>query len=264
MSTVASSVMLAVAGITFPVRVVTAVASRDAKGVSLSTLCAAGHPPTKINSVYRCPCCGNEDKNSFCKGRENPDKTFSIIDPGALAQVKADTVPVTLKAQIALSVFPAEQVDTTTIPSADTPYHLEPPPKGDMGHYHLLASLVQSRPDLAFMGAWASREQPKMYRLRAQGERLMLHPVAWPADVEKPVATVVPSQPEHLEVFASVLDRFVTDFDPSDWVDARSVQIARVAEAAEQVAAGEATVAVESTAAQMDPLMAALNALVAA
>jgi non-homologous end joining protein Ku len=199
---------------------------------SLHTVCDAGHDPIRVRQSVACPTCQAADRHGFASARELADGTLVLVPADTLAPVAPE-----LKERIALSVHRADDV---TLLAAGNVYHLKARASTDTA-YALIAQLVATRPDLAFLAQWAPRSRVGLYRLGVARGVLTLTALARPEQMRAaPAAPSLPAASPLLAAVEAFADAACTPFNEADYIDARAAALDAALAAITPVAAGSA------------------------
>lgn len=113
---------------------------------------------------------------------------------------------------------PSEQVDPVTF---DKPYYLEPDSKSAKAYVLLRETL--KRTDRTAIVRFTLRQKTRLAALRVRGDTLMLQTLLWSDEVREvafpSLQEEVKISDKELELSASLVDGFSSDFDPASFVD---------------------------------------------
>lgn len=252
MAALRKNVTLTLGLISVPIAVHTAI--DDDKDTTLNTLCTVNHPATKCKASLTCPTCGNSDRSSFVKGRDNGDGTFTVVNS---EQIEGITPSNAEKHTMPLTTHPAEDVAHRTLPAGKV-YYLAGEIAG--GSYPLLVEVVKRHPEIAFCTMWAPRSRVAMYRLGAFGDALTLTELVWPEKVRQAPVCEDELDERMIPLAEQFIEQLKEPFDPEHYKDRRTETLREFLAQAETVAGTEAEEA--PTAAAPSDLLAALQAAV--
>lgn len=211
----------------------------------LNTVCVNGHDAAKIESVYRCPECQNEDKTTFLKGRKEDDGTYTVVTQEALDSLKATEDQ---KQQMVVTTHPLADVLFHTISGSSTYYVGPANAKNIKGFsqgqvdegYALLADLIKANPDKALVTEFATRGVVNVWRFGVSGDTITLTQLVRPEALrqapEKPATNVDASL---VTLATQLLDATEIPFDPAAYTDTQKAARAALLAAA---ASGETPV----------------------
>lgn len=234
--TVRSGISLSIDGtISVEVDVFAAVAD-DRLG--LNGFCASEHAPAKVKQTLACPICGNSDQATHQRGKE-VDGGIVVVPPEVLEAAKGKAEE--FHGEINLSVHKAVDV-AEAMPSGKT-YYLKVAKKhpAALTRYVALASVLESRTDLALVGVGSLKGALSRFVLMSSGGTLMLRQLADPALVrQRPVVTGdAPVDVAAAAKIESIIDMLVTDFDPLERTNYSEQVVQEFIDAAQPVPAAE-------------------------
>lgn len=217
--------------------------------VSQAYLCDhEGHGPYRTHELCRIRQVGEitvDDKGESTEGPVTEDSPWVMADPEEIIAAKVGTLA---KGTVDLAVHPADQVLRSCRPGKKG-YLLRPTKtKGDVDAtdgqmYGLLLSLVDSRPDLALVGALRLRDNRCPYRITVFDGQLYLEEVVLPDQVRERDVIEVDVAPAQAEQLGQLAEQLCTDFDPTvhSWDAGAAVKVlmAEKAVAAAALASGE-------------------------
>lgn len=232
MAATASKVALSLGLFQTTVDIHTSVSSKGSGGSGLSNFCAGPEDnphaePVKIKQTLACPNCHSEDRESWLKGRPVAGGTFAIIPKGTVEQ--AAEVASKSK-ELNFSYFDATEIDAATI-TTGTPYYLSvrsAPGTAPSRAYAVVATWLETNPDVALITQFAVSSATALYRLRVRDGLLMLHKVSFPADLHQPpaVPTLDERDAPHLERVDDWLRSQIKPFVAEEWADERRTILA--------------------------------------
>jgi non-homologous end joining protein Ku len=232
----------------------------------LRTVCHHEHAPTPVKQKLACPLCGNDGTlDGFSKARDTGDG-FVIIPPDVQEQARAAGTE--FKKSMTLTAHPVEEVTAALMPSGKSYYlSLKSQVKGSLKAYHLLAEMVTSRPDLAFLTKLTLRTSTSVFQLAVAGEHTLVLRQMADADLvrEHPVIAPVEISPAERALMTMAADTVVEPFMVDVHGTGKSHVVAEYAASQTPVAAGEvAAVAGAAAGGNVIDLTAALEAMIAA
>jgi DNA end-binding protein Ku len=131
---------------------------------------------------------------------------------------------------------PTEQIDLLTL---DRPYYLEPDSKSPKAYVLLRKTLEQT--DRTAIVRFTLRQKTRLAALRVRGDVLVLQTLLWADEVRE---AAFPSLDEdvkiskkELELSASLVDSYSSDFDPEEYVDEYQKELRTLIDA--KIEAGE-------------------------
>lgn len=220
-----------------------------------NTVCDQGHAPNKVKQRLECPSCQSSERGAFKKGVEQGDGTVIVVEADKVAE--ASEVPDDIKQGINLTTHPADDLVGTTMVGGKV-YFLEPN-QGEHDTYALMTQLVEERTDVAMLASFAIRSKPSLYRLGTLDGALTLTEIAWPESVRPAPRHQGTVDDAMLKMAAQFVDTLVAPFDPNEYRDTRSTQLADFLSKQKAVASGDEEAVVATSG---DDLMAALSAAV--
>lgn len=202
----------------------------------LVRLCAGGdeeHPPSRIRRTEACPVCENSDVGRYVKGRPEGDSFLVLSDDevGEIEQIKGQ-----YKDNLNLKVHPAEQLDRA--PLGGRQYYLNVSSSGGSKAYALIASLVERRSDVAFVGEFAVKGSPAVFRLLSQGGVLILQELARPEQVREAPQVDGTFADSELELAARLVDALTTPYVPAEYADKAAIKASELLDGRTPVAGG--------------------------
>ena len=162
---------------------------------------------------------------------------------------------------------PSEQIDLLTL---DKPYYLEPDSKSPKAYVLLRKTLEQS--ERTAIVRFTLRQKTRLAALRVRGDVLVLQTLLWSDEVREPsfasLSEDVKISDKELELSASLVESYSSDFDPESFVDEYQQELRTLIDA--KIEAGEgfdvsetfADDAEAATGGEVIDLMAALRASV--
>lgn len=214
-----TNVTVSLGPIGFTASVHTAVESEDATG--LVNVCV--HPasteagaPSRIRRTDACPVCENSDKATFRKAKIEGG-TVKVLPVQELA--RAAETGHACKDRVELTVHPAKQL--TKAFHDGTSYYLKPQTATVASTYAVLATVLERRQDLAFVGEFAVKGVARFYQLVVLEGTLVLRQLARPELVrDRPVNDAEPNI-TWVTMAEQFADAISTDFDPGVYADRR-------------------------------------------
>lgn len=207
-----------------------AVAEQDPR---LESLCTRDHPPAKIRQTSSCPICGNDDKDTFRKGRVRRSEA-TVLDAEKLAELQAwdgeDSKAV------AITVVDAD--DRLMFPSGST-YYLAPSGRSASKTYALLAAVIKKRPKLAFLAELSMGGQPKLYRLAASDGVILMREIARPEALRAKPEVTGDVSAVGLRMMEQLVDQIKKPFDPTQLRNRYFEAVTDLLEHSTSVTAGE-------------------------
>lgn len=192
------------------------------KTVSFTNVCTgtegAEHPPSKINSIYRCPQCANEDKTILRKAKAQGKDEFVIVPQEEIDAANSEASK--FKDAMSITTHPSADVLGKTLETGSM-YYLAPSSPAFAEVYALIVHMVKSNPETAFVTMWAARSAPAMYRLDVRDDVLVLRQLAWPSQVQASPEVPTTFNPAFESQAQLFVDSTKADFDPDTYVDVR-------------------------------------------
>lgn len=186
--------------------------------------------PTQLEQRYVCVEHGHGPflTGEVAKAREHEGRLVAVAEEARIAAAEPD-LPVGV---IALSVFPAEQIEAMCRPG-DTAYRLRPMKKGGthLGLYAFLRQVTASG-KYAMVGEMNLRGGQKMYRLEVWSGQLVLQSLVRPEDIADVDDVDGEVDEKELTMGFKLLDAVCEEFDPAAFADRRQARIAAAVEAA--------------------------------
>ncbi|MBT2486753.1 MULTISPECIES: Ku protein [unclassified Microbacterium] len=131
---------------------------------------------------------------------------------------------------------PSDQVDLLTL---DKPYYLEPDSKSPKAYVLLRKTLEQS--DRTAIVRFTLRQKTRLAALRVRGKVLVLQTLLWADEVREAAFPALDEDvrisKKELEMSASLVDSYSTDFDPEEFVDEYQKELRTLIDA--KIEAGE-------------------------
>lgn len=205
-----------------------------------------GHGPYRTHQLCRIRQVAVDDEGQPIEdGTPTEDSPWVLADPEEIIAAKVGTLT---KGTVDLAVHPADQVLRSCRPGKKG-YLIRPTKtKGDVDAtdgqmYGLLLSLVDSRPDLALVGALRLRDNRCPYRVTVFDGQLYLEEVVLPDQIRERDVIDVDVAPAQAEQLGQLAEQLLTDFDPTvhSWDAGAAVKVlmAEKAAAAAALASGE-------------------------
>ncbi len=146
----------------------------------------------------------------------------AYVDEGTtvvLTKEDLDSLPAEKSREIDVVEFvPSEQVDPLTL---DKPYYLEPDSKSPKAYVLLRKTLEQT--DRTAIVRFTLRQKTRLAALRVRGKVLVLQTLLWADEVREAdfpaLHEDVRISKKELEMSASLVESYSTDFDPEEFVD---------------------------------------------
>jgi non-homologous end joining protein Ku len=215
------------------VKLTNAIDTAAEKATQLHNVCDNNHPPSRVKQSTACPVCKNDDRATFKKAHVEGD-VFTLVDADAVAELRKNAVPETLKKNVALTAHPVESVLTTT-KSSGSMYYLAPGDKSDGGRYALIRDLIEARPDLAFVAEWCPVSRASMFVAHVRDGAIVLEGREAAGHVRATPTIVATSDTTMLGMAEQMVDALVTDFDATTYEDTYATQLAEMLASAESV-----------------------------
>lgn len=211
-------------GVAFSVGLVTASCSINGAvepKVSNVTVCTGTdpnnpHDPSRISQRNVCSTCGEVPYTSLRKAREVGDGLV-LLTAEEITTAKGDADK--FKVQVALTPHPAATVYARTAPG-EKAYYVTPDP-GHETTYAVLMHMIQSAPELAFVGQWTPRSNAAQFRVIVRDGCLMMTELVREQSL-KAAPAITAEAPEALLKQAEqvlALPGVVTDYDPETYAD---------------------------------------------
>lgn len=131
---------------------------------------------------------------------------------------------------------PSDQVDLLTL---DKPYYLEPDSKSPKAYVLLRKTLEQT--DRTAIVRFTLRQKTRLAALRVRGKVLVLQTLLWADEVREAAFPALDEDvrisKKELEMSASLVDSYSTDFDPEEFVDEYQKELRTLIDA--KIEAGE-------------------------
>lgn len=221
----ASNVTVSFGLISFPVDLVPATRSKTTKAESVSTktVCPTCTEPNPVSQVYKC----EKGHGPFAKG----DTMKALQIDGVLHWPKAEQLAALaetdgVRGVIALTVHPAEQVETHTMPSGNI-YRLRP--RDNVEHYALVLALAEDA-KVAFLCEVTNKGTTKLYRAIVRDGLLVLVELVRPSEFHvAPEAPEVSFEPRLLAQGRLLVETLVEEFDPVTFADKRKARLVAMA-----------------------------------
>lgn len=206
-----------------PLQVHVRSAVESEKAVSLTNVCLGSegneHAPAKINSIYRCPLCSNEDKATLVKAKQQGKTEFVLVPQEEMDKVKAEAEQ--FQGAMQITTHAAADVEASTLETGSF-YYLEPATAAYAEIYALVMHTIKTNPDTAFVTMWAARTAPAMYRLDVHNDVLVIRQMAWPSQVQPAPAVPTTFNPAYEAQAQMFVDSTRADFNPDTYKDARA------------------------------------------
>lgn len=230
-----SNVTVSFGLISFPVDLVAATKSKQAKAKSASTamicptcehdktLLTEGKNLVPLHQAFVC-----ETHGSFAKG----DAGTALVVDGEMRPVSVEAVVEAKKADgvrdvIELTVHPADEVEAHTFPSGNI-YRLRP--KGNEAHYGLVLELARNA-SVAFICEVTNKGATMLYRLVERDGVLVLTELVRPDRITE--AEPMPDVSFDTKLLAtgqSLVEVLCEPFDPAAWADRRKARLEALAD----------------------------------
>lgn len=222
-----------------PARILTAV--RETTDTDLRTVCEGkkdgpSHAPAKVNQLYRCthvdPAgkpCGREERSyhPYPRGQENPDGTYKVLPPDALAGLEADD---TMKKTLSFLPAPRAEVDQA-VPYGKF-YYVGP---DQMPQSYAIARdlIAATQHEVGWVTQWAYRTAPSTVRAVVMGEGpnalLGIQQIATLDQVVAPPQLNLPEYPaQYLEMALQTVPLLMVAFNPTTFGDVRAKKLAEL------------------------------------
>lgn len=268
----AKKVPISVSLLDMQVVIATSVEGED-KDTALKTVCVGGldgkptHDAVRTNQVMRCPHCEVEKSSHWGfpkKAREEADGSLKLPTTEELEAAKPGPE---ITGRIALTGYPADQVETTTVRQGRIYYAL--PDKTAIKQYAAVREgLRQEAADgWVYLTEYAPATAAATFIVGVSGDLITLTEVARPEQVKiRPTVNVPDASPADVALFRAMAATVRSDtFDQSSFPDKRKAVIAAALEAATPVFADENAEAVlpATTAAEESAFAKAYAALAA-
>lgn len=258
-----SKVPLSFGLVTFPVDLMPAAKSRNAKatGTSFTNVCptcAEAHP---LHQAYMCD--ADEAHGPFSAG--DAAKALKLAD-GSLQRLTDDQVAALKVAGASganlrgaeMHAFPADQVERYTV-RLGTGYWLRPQ-EGSEAAYALMMQVIGERTDVAFLTEVTVKQVTKLYRARSERGVIMLYELARPEEVYQPEPVDTPVDERMLQAADALVDALTDTFDPAEYRNRRAERF----EALRAELSPEVPTPISSARSVADDLLAVLQASVEA
>jgi DNA end-binding protein Ku len=186
----------------------------------------------RIRYQRRCEVCGRiVEYQDIDKAYDDGDRTV-VLTPDDLK-----SLPVEQSREIDVVEFvPAEQVDTIRL---DRSYFLEPDSKS--ARSYVLMRRVLAETDRIAIVQFTLRQKTRLGALRVHGDVLLLQSLLWDDEVRvadfPALNEEVKLQKRELDMAASLVKSFESDFSPADFTDDYQVQLKKLVDA--KLAEGE-------------------------
>lgn len=220
--------------VTIPVKLYSATEDHD---VSFHQVHAADGGRIRYQRV--CEVCGNVvEYRDIAKSYESADGQSVILSDEDFATLPADR-----SREIAVQEFvPADQIDPMLF---DRSYYVEPAAAAAKAYVLLRRTLENT--DRVAVVRFALRQRTQLGALRVHGDVLAVQTMRWPDEIREFAvpdrvreATVTDRE---LQMAATLVDSYATDFQPDDFTDDYQVQLKELIDA--KLEGGEAFVAEE-------------------
>lgn len=222
--------------INIPARTESATTSRE----SLTNLCVGqpgheAHDASPLKRPSKCEVCGPiEDTSALVKGRQDGD-TYAIVTQEDVAEAKESYAKDYLK-RIELVTHPAEEFLAATGPG-DTIAYLTPEDAAGADHYQLLVRLIESHPELVFVGLHTPMSATSLYMVTVRDGVLVMSKRTR-QQAMKAAPSVGGTVNEALyAMLEGALDSFVVPYDPAAYEDHYDVALRKMLDEADTVAA---------------------------
>jgi non-homologous end joining protein Ku len=222
------------------------------------------HDPIPVTAPKTCQHCGPvgyEDYASLVKGVKNGN-SYDVVTQEDVAEVK-DKFTKDYKGVINLIPHPAHEFLEQTGQGEQINYLT--PDKGGEAHYALMAKLIESHPELAFVALHTPTSATSLFVVRAHNGVLVMEQRTRTQDL-KPAPVVAGEVNEQLyAMLESFLPTQVTAYDPSAYEDKYATALKALAAASSVAVSVRGEAATPATPIQSDDdLMAKFAALKAA
>ncbi len=180
----------------------------------------------RIRYQRRCEICGEVvDYDNIDKSYDDGEQTVVLTDEDM------DSLPVEKNREIDVVEFvPTEQVDPIMFERA---YYLEPDSKSTKS-YVLLRKTLEKTERTAIVH-FTLRQKSRLAALRVRGDALMLQTLLWDDEVREAdfplLEQSVKISGKELDMAASLVESFSSDFDPSQFTDNYQEQLRQLVEA---------------------------------
>ncbi|GAA1336197.1 Ku protein [Arthrobacter roseus] len=180
----------------------------------------------RIRYQRRCEICGEVvDYDNIDKSYDDGEQTVVLTDEDM------DSLPVEKNREIDVVEFvPTEQVDPIMFERA---YYLEPDSKSTKS-YVLLRKTLEKTERTAIVH-FTLRQKSRLAALRVRGDALMLQTLLWDDEVREAdfpsLEESVKISAKELDMAASLVESFSSDFDPSQFTDDYQEQLRQLVEA---------------------------------
>jgi len=201
--------------------------SKEQSKVVVSNICPVCTVPTRLAQKLYCSAVhdhGPYKPNEADKAVEVNGELVRTSDEEA-ATVKQPDVE---SRQVALSVVPAEQIDSVSLPSGNIyRVRLKKTDEINRRNYALLRSLVRGRPEVAFIGEAVIKGVVKLYRLIVWQGDVVLTEMVRPSEFYLPEDNGVDEgEQRHVQMGNALIDAMLEDFDPQAWSDRAAQRLA--------------------------------------
>lgn len=186
----------------------------------------------RIRYQRRCEICGDiVDYDNIDKAYDDGEHTVVLTDADMAS------LPVEKNREIdVLEFVPSEQVDPILFERA---YYLEPDSKS-IKSYVLLRRTLEETERTAIV-AFTLRQKSRLAALRVRGDVMMLQTLLWDDEVREATFASLDEKvrisSKELEMAASLVDSFSSDFNPAQFIDDYQEQLHQLVEA--KLAEGE-------------------------
>lgn len=180
----------------------------------------------RIRYQRKCEVCGEVVAYAdIDRAFDDGDRTVVLTadDLSALPAEKSREIEV-------VEFVPSEQVDPITL---DKPYYLEPDSSSPKAYVLLRETLLRS--DRTAIVRFTLRQKTRLAALRVRGDVLMIQTLLWADEVREvsfpALEESVRISDKELELSASLVESFSSDFDPADYVDEYQKELRTLIEA---------------------------------
>lgn len=195
---------------------------------TVSYLCVGqpGHPAHEASprrAPYHCDVCGPIIDNDVLVRGVKTGKTYTLVDVTAAQELRAEYAD----KYDSLSLVPHPAADFLAQTGEGRALHyLTPADAGQADHYALLAQLIQSHPELAFVGLYTPRSATSLFHLTVR-DGVILMAERTRTDSLKPMPSVGGEVNEKLYgMLDSMLDQFTEPYDAERYEDTYATTLA--------------------------------------
>jgi hypothetical protein len=173
-----------------------------------------GGAPLPVEQRYVTADGGLYTEQDLGRARDLGDGTLVPLDDETVTAAKVGDLP---KNEIALAVYPADQVEAVCRPGSGG-YRLRPGAKASTKERELYATIracVEASPDRAFVGALRLRDSRALYRLVVWQDQLVLSELIHPADLAAVDVIDVAPDEALTEKALALVEATTAKFDPA-------------------------------------------------